>query len=56
MILGSSTVLVELGKTDQYPLLKVDKVAETITHPFHGFDGIVNPLDHARGEAISEIV
>ena len=46
----------ELGETDQYSLLKVAKVAETITPPFHGFDGIVNPLDHAHGEAISEIV
>ena len=54
--IGSSTVLVELGETDHYPLLKVDKVTESVTHAFHCFDGIINTFNGTRCEAVSEVV
>ena len=46
----------ELGETDQDPLFKVDKVAKTVAHPFHCFDRIVNTLDNAGRESMSEVV
>ena len=36
-----------LGKIDQYPLLKVDKVEEIVAHTFYRFYGIVNPFNYA---------
>ena len=46
----------ELGETEQHPLLKVDKVTKTVTHPFHCFKGVVHPLDPTRRESMSELV
>lgn len=46
----------ELSETDQDPLLKVDKVAKTITHSFHCLDRIVNPFNDARGHPMNEVV
>ena len=51
--IGSSTVFVELGKTKQPSLLKIDKVTKTVTHTFHFFNGVVNPLDNTRRESVS---
>lgn len=53
---GSSSVFVELGETDQHPLLKTDKVAKTVTHSFHRFNGVVNPFDKAGRESMREVV
>ena len=53
---GSSTVLVELSKTEQHSWLKVDKVAKTVTHPFYCFNRVVHPFDHARCESMSEVI
>ena len=55
-IIGSSRVLVESGEADQDSLLKVSKIAKTVTHSFHCFNGVVNPLDHTGCEAMNEIV
>jgi hypothetical protein len=35
---GSSRVVVELGKTGQDPLLKVDKVTKPVAHAFDCFN------------------
>jgi hypothetical protein len=50
---------VELGETDQYPLLEIGKIMEIVVHTFHRFDGIVNTvntLDHASRESMSEVI
>ena len=54
--LGSSTVFVELGEADHYPLLKVEKITESVTHAFHCFNGIINPFNNARCIAMSKII
>ena len=46
----------DLSETYQDPLLKIDKVAKTVAHPFHCFDRIVNTLDNAGRESMSEVV
>lgn len=46
----------ELGETDHYPLLKVDKVTKPITHTFHCFYGIVNTLNDAGCESMSNLI
>lgn len=49
----------ELGETDQYPLLEIGKIMEIVVHTFHRFDGIVNTvntLDHASRESMSEVI
>ena len=53
---GSSRVLVELGKIHQHSLLKVGKVAKTVSHAFHCFYRVVNSLNNTRRDAMGKIV
>ena len=56
MKFGSSRVLVELGKIHQHSLLKVGKVAKTVSHAFHCFYRVVNSLNNTRRDAMGKIV
>ena len=46
----------EPSKTEQHPLLKIDKAAKTVTHPFYCFNGVINLFDNAGRESMSKVV
>ena len=46
----------ELGKTDQDPLLKVDKVTKPVAHAFDGFNGVVNSFNDAGRDSMNKVI
>lgn len=54
--LGSSRVVVELGRTDQDPLLKVDKITKPIAHAFDCFNGVFNSFNDAGRDSMNKVI